>query len=598
MARVDSNEQVEIPDATNRAGRWWLEREALLLVLIVAALYLVRLDALSIRGEESRRARIGIEMLESGDWIVPRQQGEPFLSRPPLQNWVIVGLGQVLGGIDVWAIRLPSVISLLGVVLLIYGYSRTFLSRFGSFTGAVAFASMTQVMELGRLGETEMMFTLLVAGSLLVWHWGFSRGWSGPAIWLPAYFLVALGTLAKGPQAPAYFAASVGLFLLVSRRWRFALSWSHLAGILTLLVVWGAWQVPFAMELGYDGTRAVYGQDVEFRFVDTRWITIVKHIVEFPLEVFLGCMLPWSLLLLPYINPGFRRTIGFHKGGSLHVGSARGHVLFLACAIGITFPTVWLVPGGHTRYFVPIYPCFAPLIGLVVDRCLASQAAMLASPSNRWWRLPWELWWRNWLALLAVAMPVFGLLILAVSLLEPLSDSPSDSLSEGGVSLFAQPLGFAAVYLAASVALGVVAFGSRLAKSESGRLAGPVAVALFVGLTFVGVFTNSLQRRSETTAEQVAAVKRQLPADAGLVSLGYTHHLFAYYYGEAIPLVYIPATDRSPGPEVRYFCFLHRLVNPSQLGFEYETIAVVSCARFREKETDNVVTVARRAGDR
>jgi len=97
-------------------------------------------------------------------------------------------------------------------------------------------------------------------------------------------------------------------------------------------------------------------------------------------------------------------------------------------------------------------------------------------------------------------------------------------------------------------------------------------------------------------AEHVAAVKRELPSDAALVSLGYTHHQFAYYYGEAIPMVEIPPADGSPGPEVEYFCFHHRRVTPAQLGFEYETIAVVPCSRFREKETDDLVTVARRVG--
>ena len=441
-------------------------------------------------------------------------------------------------------------------------------------------------MELGRLGETEMMFTLLVSGSLLVWHWGFSRDCSGLATWIPAYFLVALGTLAKGPQAPAYFAASVGLFLLIckrdfSRKLRFVLSWSHLAGILTFLVVWGAWQVPFAMELGYGATRAIYGQDVGFRFVDTRWVTILKHIVEFPLEVFFGCMLPWSLLLLPYLNRGFRRAIGSYGNGS-----AREHVLFLTCAICVTFPTVWLVPGGHTRYFVPIYPCFAPLIGLVVDRCLAGQTSLLARGDKYWWRLPWELWWRNWLTIWAVVMPIFGVAILAVSL--------SDSRSGDHASMLGQPLGFAAVYLAATVLLAAVAFRSRRAESQGGRLGGPVAVALFMGLTVVGVFTNSLQRRSENAAERIAAVKSQLPSDARLVSLGYTHHLFAYYYGEPIPMVEIPLAGGSPGPQVEYFCFHHRRIAPAQLGFEYETIALVPCSRFREKETDDAVTVARR----
>ena len=571
MAGSNRTKSNTVDASTPQDGRWWLRYEVWILIAIVAVIYLARLDMITIRGEESRRAQIGIEMLESGDWIVPRQQGVPFLSRPPLQNWAIVGLGQALGNIDVWAIRLPSVLSLLGVVLLIYGYSQTFLSRFASFTAATAFASMVQVMELGRLGETEMMFTLFVAGSLLIWHWGFSRGWPAAAVWTAAYVFVALGTLAKGPQAPVYFAASVGLYLLITGRWRFALSWPHLFGIAVFLAVWAAWQVPFYMELGYAGTRAIYGQDVGFRFADTRWITIVRHLVEFPLEIFFGCMLPWSLLLLPYINSGFRRAIG----------SAKDNVVFLACVIGLTFPTVWLVPGGHTRYFLPIYPCFAPLIGLVVDRCLAAQDAYRRPTSARWWEGPWQLWWRQWLAIMSLVMPAAGLVVLIVSL-------ASDD------ARFEQPVSFATFYLVATIIFGLAAFISRKSPNSAARMAGPVSVALFMGLTFVGVFTNSLAARSENAPAAVAALRQKLPTGAKLASLGYVHHLFAYYYGDAIELVDIPAEGEIAAPESAYFCFHNRLVDPSRLQFAFETIAVIPCSRFREKQTDDLVTVARR----
>src|SRR5438132_6217649 len=66
--------------------KWWrrLEWQALLLTGIVAVIYFVRVGDMSIRGEESRWATVATEMLRTGDWVVPRQQGVPFLSRPPL----------------------------------------------------------------------------------------------------------------------------------------------------------------------------------------------------------------------------------------------------------------------------------------------------------------------------------------------------------------------------------------------------------------------------------------------------------------------------------------------------------------------------------
>ena len=55
------------------------EWELLALALVTAAIYGVRLTTLPIRGEETRRAEVATEILQTGDWIVPRQQGAAVL---------------------------------------------------------------------------------------------------------------------------------------------------------------------------------------------------------------------------------------------------------------------------------------------------------------------------------------------------------------------------------------------------------------------------------------------------------------------------------------------------------------------------------------
>src|SRR5580765_1697191 len=127
---------------SSRSHRWWREVELVLLMMLVVGAYFTRMTALTVRGEESRRGLIAREMLTTGDWIVPRCQGEPLFSRPPLQNWLIAGLAIVRGDIDAVALRLPSDVALLLTVLLIYGYSRMVLSKLGSLTAGLAFASM------------------------------------------------------------------------------------------------------------------------------------------------------------------------------------------------------------------------------------------------------------------------------------------------------------------------------------------------------------------------------------------------------------------------------------------------------------------------
>src|SRR6185295_15832308 len=110
------------------------------------------------------------EMLATGDWIVPRQQGRVFPERPPMTMWMIAIAGWLRGDVDPIAIRLPSAIAVVLTSLLVYGYTRGFGSNVAATAAALAYATMGQVLQIGRQGESEALFELLVAASLLFWH--------------------------------------------------------------------------------------------------------------------------------------------------------------------------------------------------------------------------------------------------------------------------------------------------------------------------------------------------------------------------------------------------------------------------------------------
>ena len=246
------------------------------------------------------------------------------------------------------ALRLPSVLAVLLIVLLIYGYSRTFLSPLGAAAAAISFATMGQVAELGMLGETEALFTLWVSGSLLIWHWGYLRDPPGRWSWIAAYALAGLGMLTKGVQGPAYLVLPVRRLFAAHRplaRCGPPLALGRLGRVRGDL---GCLASAVFQQQGWPDTRAILGYDIGLRFDNAylRWGTILKHFGSYPFEV-AACLLPWSVLLLPYFSRRFRNSLG----------PVRRQVVFLAGAILVTFR--WLVP-AKSRYFMPLYPCFAP----------------------------------------------------------------------------------------------------------------------------------------------------------------------------------------------------------------------------------------------
>lgn len=540
---------------------WWRERELWLLLLLLAGLYVTNLDGITIRGEESRRGRIAWEMLHSGNWYVPTMQERPVFYRPPLQNALIAGVASVHGKVDAWALRIPSVIAILLTVIMIYGYGRSFLSRLGAFAAALGFASMGQVIELGRLGETEAVFTLFVAGSLLNWRWCLNKGTSPWLMWTSSYALAAAATLTKGPQAPMYFVGGVWLFLIVTRRWRMLVSLPHLAGIAVALSVLALWQVPYAMQMGLATSFRVYVGDVASRFGDMKTMTIVKHLISFPLEIVFGSLLPWSLLLLCYANRSFRQSLG----------RLREDVLFLAVCAAISFPSVWIPATASLRYYMPMFPIFACLAGIAIERIGA------CAPDTLWPNLFTR--YQRTLTLIAAGT---GCVVLVASVAFP-------SLS------WAQSIPFAACYFAACFALAAVGWWAAQAFTPKGIMIGMTTTACFLGLTYSTLLVFVRQRISEDAPGAIAQLRDHLPADQPLVSLGPAHHLFLLLYGETVPQLPVNQADLDRAG-TDYFCFWvwSGGVKPADIPFEWEQVAAISCDRNRRSNPVDTVIVGRR----
>jgi 4-amino-4-deoxy-L-arabinose transferase-like glycosyltransferase len=542
-----------------------IECELLCLIAIVAGVYFTRVSCPSLRGEESRHARIAIEMMETGDWVVPRQQSEPYFDRPPLQNWAIALAAHVTGDVGSVAIRLPSVLAVLCTSLLVYAYAHTFLGRLGALAAGVAFATMGQVLELGRLGETEALFTLLVSASLLLWHLGYIRGWPAGAVWITGYGLAALGALTKGPQAPLYFAGSVWLYLLLNKDWRYLLSWWHAAGAAAFVAGLGWWQLAYIREVGWSGACEIWFSEVGMRFADARAARVASHLAGFPLEV-LVCMLPWSALLLCYVAPSLRAGLG----------KERRFVWFLGLCLLVAFPTCWLPLLARPRYLMPLYPAVAVLIGVIVDRAGASMPDAVAA---------WM--WQHFVRVLACGMLICGAGVLAVSF-----------VPTPGTLALAQPPGFALAYALGGVGTAAIMWRSVSRGGGRAHAAQIIAVAFFLGLTYTGVVVNAMVNTSIDTEGAVAQLKRQLPAGYRLVSLGPIHHLFAYYYRAPIPLLAWPdvATVRELAKPGTFFCFERSRDSRVVPDFAWEEVAVISVARSRKRASEMQVVVGRLLG--
>jgi 4-amino-4-deoxy-L-arabinose transferase-like glycosyltransferase len=545
----------------------WREPEWLVLALLVLAIYFTRLTDLTIRGEEPRWARVAQEMIDTGDWIVPRLQGDPFPDRPPLNSWAMIAASRLTGQLDLVAIRLPTVTATLLVTLLIYGYGRCFLSRLGAFAAAAAYPTMAQVLQLGRLAESDSLLTLCTSAALFSWHYAYARRGDARLAWVAGYALAALAGLAKGPQGPVYFVLITVIFLALHRDWRFLFNRWHAAGCGVFLLVVGAWQVPFYLALDPASAQAVWteGGDVSRRFDYGNLGQVLRAWGSYPFEV-LACTMPWSFMLLMLPTRWFRQSMG----------KARPLILFLTTACAVAFPTCWLPADSRARYFMSLYPSLALLVGAGIERCWQS-------PRSTWWQRSWDRY------LLLAPLPILGAaLFVGIATIgggarmAKLSDSVS--------------VGFVVLYGTAAVAATAVIVWSRHKSTPLCGELGVLTLAGFLGLTYSGIVLSAQMGGSNDPSADVIAVRRMIPRGERLLSFGLVHHLFAYYYQEPIELRKLTDTQAPSDFSNTYFCFVDDPgFETPEIPFEWERVAEISCERARSNNPLTKVVIGTRS---
>jgi 4-amino-4-deoxy-L-arabinose transferase-like glycosyltransferase len=498
-------------------------------------------------------------MIASGDWVVPRQQGLPFLSRPPVQNWAIALVALVRGKIDAVAIRFPSIVAILLTATLIYAYGRTFLSRLGALCAMVAFPTMGLVLQFGWLGETEAIYTFVVAGSLIVWRWADARGKSPLLGWCGGYGLAAVGMLTKGPQAPIYFIGGVAIFLLAMGRLRELLRWQHAVGLGLFVAIWLAWEIPFCLRVGRDAAWEMLSGDISMRFHDGSWTRTLKHFAGFPPSV-AACMLPWCVLLLAYLRRDFRRSIAF----------AREDVWFLALSIGFASLSCYAVPGARNRYLAPILPLIAPLIGLAAQQsCAATASEWLVRLRRRFF---------IGMGLLAAGLGAWVVVATALHL-GPLRGQ--------------QPAAFSILFALAALAAMITAFWAAARPEPRRQRLGALTVGALLGLSYIGVIINIFVATWHHIDAEIAVVAARLPDDVQLVSIGPVDDVFLYYYGKPIKRLPLSEGLGHKAPPWTYFCMG---CGPNMPAFDmpYEKLGVVSVEASYSDHPHDVVIIGRR----
>ena len=551
-----------VADVTHVAP-WYRDRWLALVVVAWCGLIAARLTTLTVRGEESRWARGAYEMLQTGDYLVSRQQGIPFPNRPPMAEWTIVLSSQLYGDMTTAAIRTPAILGVLLAAVTVYFFTRRFLSACGAAAAAIAFLSFGQVLQLGRLAESEGIFVGAVAAGMLGWHLGYRSGRPAWQVWCWAYFWATVAGLTKGPQGPVYVCNAIGLYLLLRRDWKYLISFGHVAGLGLFALLFGGWYVACGLVEGFDVARTTLFKMVDMRLANRGSLPL--HMLRYPWLV-LAALLPWSPLLVRYLYPRFLAELG----------PARDGVVFCAAAIAATFPSMWFIYGTVSRHYFSLYPCFAVLVGVVLDRCFTAAAGTSLADG-------WKLFSRT------LALVVGGSAIVMTA---------APWLDAAWADRVVQPWPFTLVFVVVACITGTLLLRSTHAEQNQDamqrvRFSAFAAVVVVIGLAFVGASLNTLSKVANDHESQTLAVKQLLPPGAKLVSFGPLEHVFTFDYREPITQLPWPLWKERVPSDVEYFAFTPESFPPTNAPADWEQIAVVVCDRNVKELPERAVVIGR-----
>lgn len=360
-----------------------------LVITVLAAFfaYPLTLDIPLLDPDEGLHASIAQEMVERGDWVLPRFLGEPFLDKPILYSWA-EALSLRLFGMHEAAVRLPGLMfGLLGVVTTGFVGWRMFDQRTGLVAG-LFYATMILPTALAQAAAHDVALIPCVNLALLLfWESDLAttrKASIGCTVLIG--LLLGLSVLTKGLVGVAVVGTAYGAYLLVTRRLSLAACGKGAAALAIAVLVAAPWYI--AVELRSPGY-------LRYWFVERHLLGYLaseqfhgKAPWWYYLPLLVGGGLPWIVYLPVLVQDDWvrRRTPkdGDSQGARCGDGRSNGAIILLWC---------WLIGGtvflsvAHSKlvtYIWPVFPTVALLGAVVWTRLLEGALSQGARRTLSW----------------------------------------------------------------------------------------------------------------------------------------------------------------------------------------------------------------------
>lgn len=346
------------------------------LLALAAGLFLFRLGTPGLfDADEPAYAGAAREMLQTGDWITPRFNGQTRFDKPILFYWLIV-LAYKAFGVTEFAVRLWSAVAGVGLVGLVTVVARRTLGRPADLWAGLALLTSLLTALLARAAVTDMLLTLCVSGAVFAGLRAIEAPPDAGKRWaLLVWAAMALAVLVKGPVGLVIPAMALLPALWLLREARFGLrrlvSWQGPLLFAAMALPW------YGMVLHANGWAFVEGFILKHHV--SRYVGVVSSHAGplwFYLPVLLFGFFPWSA----FLPAGLAAAWGVARRRQAESGEDRLLVVCAAWAVGL-FLFFSLAGTKLPSYLFPAFPALALLAGHAL--AAASRGAKDGRPALR-----------------------------------------------------------------------------------------------------------------------------------------------------------------------------------------------------------------------
>jgi len=348
-------------------------RDLALLLLLGTMLFVINIGGYDLwPADEPRFGQVAREMLDSGDWLVPRLNGQSYHEKPPLLFWAIAAVSAPFGDVTETTARIPSVAGALLTVVFTYLLAVRLFNRRVAWWAAIMLMTNVRFWWQARTVQTDMLLTAAMAAALYAfWRWHEA----GQRRWLVALGIaVTFGLCSKGP--PALVFPILLCFFFYRKRGHKAHRAPVFLAIGASVLLIAVWLVPArlaAVETAGTAQQAV-GANLFRQTIGRFFLGVSKF--QWPwyyLQTIPVDLLPWSLFL-PWTVPWVwqRRRDG------------EPFRLLLSWILP-TFAFFSICMGKRAVYLLPLFPAFAILIAMSVLDLVDGERARWRRGTNVAW---------------------------------------------------------------------------------------------------------------------------------------------------------------------------------------------------------------------